>query len=159
MGTPDSSQAIGFCSQPDPSPKVAEKWRSTDFSGLILSACNRQRIGHCSPFAPVRARTSNLLIRSQMLYPIELRVQKEGENAIISQISKRIAARVSKARRRRSLTETPGASPSRRSPAGQSLARTHTVRRYGGDAGPIDRQKCPGIIGVHVNAGQFLSLL
>ena len=30
--------------------------------------------------APVRIRTSNLLIRSQMLYPVELRALKEGEN-------------------------------------------------------------------------------
>ncbi len=50
--------------------KVASRWQRRFFS-----CCQNRRKPFGIKSAPVRIRTSNLLIRSQMLYPVELRAQ------------------------------------------------------------------------------------
>jgi hypothetical protein len=48
----------------------------------IFEVLNRSPIGSRTYFAPGVTRTHNLLIRSQMLYPIELRVRKDRQGNV-----------------------------------------------------------------------------
>ena len=77
--------------------------------------------------APVRIRTSNLLIRSQMLYPVELRARgmviKGGE------AKRQISSRASRNARRRGSRSSPTTLPAPSGPGGTRALETAATAR------------------------------